>query len=60
MEQTPIRRRAYSPKFKLEVIHYAEKHSNNKASKEFSIDRKRIREWKQKKENFQLQLDQGE
>ena len=59
IEQTPTRRRAYSPKFKLDVVRFAEQHNNNMASKEFKVDRNQIRDWREKKENYQKQLDEG-
>lgn len=42
----------YSTKFKLEAIAYAENHSNNSASKKFTVDDKRIRYWRKSKEEL--------
>ena len=41
----------YSPAFKKEVIAYAEASGNRPASKRFSIDEKKVREWRAKKSN---------
>ena len=43
----------YSPAFKKEVIAYAEARGNRPASKRFSIDEKRVREWRAKKSNIE-------
>lgn len=42
-------RKTYSFAFKLKVITYTEEKGKNSASKLFSVDRKRVREWCQKK-----------
>jgi hypothetical protein len=36
----------YDVRFKLEALAYAEKHSGEKAAKQFGVDSRRIREWK--------------
>lgn len=61
MEQTPTpkRNRAYSPKFKVEVLQYAEENSDNKASKVYKVPRSVIPVWRSKKENYQVQLNGG-
>ncbi|PFX15674.1 Pogo transposable element with KRAB domain [Stylophora pistillata] len=43
----------YSLAFKKEVIAYAEARGNRPASKRFSIDEKRVREWRAKKSNIE-------
>ena len=43
----------YSLSFKKEVIAYAEARENRPASKRFSIDEKRVREWQAKKSNIE-------
>lgn len=43
----------YSLAFKKEVIAYAELSGNRLASKRFSVDEKRIREWRAKKSNIE-------
>ena len=43
----------YSPAFKKEVIAYAEARGNLPTSKRFSIDEKRVREWRAKKSNIE-------
>ena len=43
---------SYTLKYKLEAIAYAENNSINSASKKFNVERKRIREWKSKKEEL--------
>ena len=40
-------------KFKLNAISCAEIHGNHAAVKKYKVDRKRIREWRQKKANIQ-------
>ena len=42
----------YTLKYKLEAIAYAENNNISSASKKFNVDRKRIREWKDKKEDL--------
>ena len=39
--------KSYTMEFKLRVVEYAVLHGNHKASKEFQVDRKRIRDWRQ-------------
>ena len=43
---------SYTLKYKLEAIAYAENNNISSASKKFNVDRKRIREWKDKKEEL--------
>jgi hypothetical protein len=51
----------YTVKEKLEIVDYAKKHkSDNKASKHYDVDRKRIREWKgQEQQLKRLSLEAG-
>ena len=53
--------KSYSLKFKLEVVEAAKKTSIGAASRKFSIDRKRIREWLKQKNviNEKLQATTG-
>lgn len=44
--------KSYTLKFKLDVISYAETHGKHAAERKYKIDRKRIREWRQKKQAF--------
>ena len=44
--------RAYTVAFKLEVVAHAECSSIGAASIKFNVDRKRIREWRKKKEEL--------
>lgn len=41
--------RSYTVKFKIEAVEYAEKNSISAAAKKYNVDRKTIREWKEKK-----------
>ena len=43
---------SYTLKYKLEAIAYAENNNISSASKKFNVDRKHIREWKDKKEEL--------
>ena len=43
---------SYTLKYKLEAIAYVENNNISSASKKFNADRKRIREWKDKKEEL--------
>ena len=52
-KKTVEKHRAYDVKFKLKVIEAATKTSISAASREFSIDRKRIREWIKHREKLQ-------
>ena len=45
--------KSYTLKFKLDAISYAEIHGNHAAEKKYKVDRKRIREWRQKKSSIQ-------
>ena len=45
--------KSYTLKFKLDAISYAEIHGNHAAEKKYKGDRKRIREWRQKKASIQ-------
>jgi hypothetical protein len=45
-------RRSYTLKEKLEAMDYAQKHSIKGASLHFKVDRKRIREWKDQKDEL--------
>lgn len=44
--------RAYTVAFKLEAVTHAENSTNGAASVKFNVDRKRIREWRKKKEEL--------
>ena len=46
----------YSLSFKKEVIAYAEIRGSRPASKQFSVDERRIREWRANKSNIEGQL----
>ena len=48
------------PKFKLEVVRFADQNSGNKASKEFKVPRSVIPEWRTKKDDYKKQMDEGE
>ena len=39
--------KSYTITFKLKVIDYAKIHGNHKCSRDFKVDRKRVREWRQ-------------
>ena len=43
------RRNAYDSNFKLQVINFAEQHTNAAAEREFGINEKMIRDWRKKK-----------
>ena len=43
----------YSLKFKLDAISFAAIHGNHAAEKKYNVDRKRIREWREKKESIE-------
>ncbi|CAG8465715.1 24355_t:CDS:1, partial [Gigaspora rosea] len=45
--------RSYTIAFKLETIKYAEDTSNRAAAKFYNVDRKRVQEWRKKKEKFE-------
>jgi transposase-like protein len=49
MASTSRGHRAYSAAFKLKVVQLAESKGKHHASKFFNVDRKRVREWCQKK-----------
>ena len=44
------KRHSYSMDFKKQVIKYAEENSNRSAASKFSIDVKRVREWRPNKD----------
>ena len=56
MEKTTSHRgetvKSYTIAFKLKVIDYAVLHGNHKASRDFKVDRKRIREWRQNEKSL--------
>jgi hypothetical protein len=37
---------SYDFAFKLKVVNYAKEHGNHKAADHFSVDRKKVREWR--------------
>lgn len=43
---------AYDLGYKIKVIEFAKNHGNHAASRNFSVDRKRVREWRQKEDNI--------
>ena len=43
------RKRSYGILFKLKVVEFAEKESNNAAAWKFQVDERRVREWRSKK-----------
>ena len=45
--------KSYSLQFKLSGISFATAHGNHAAEKKFNVDRKRIREWREKKESIE-------
>ena len=47
----------YDVRFKLEALAYAEKHSGEKAAKQFGVDSRRIREWKKQKADLLAMSD---
>jgi hypothetical protein len=47
----------YDVRFKLEALAYAEKHSGEKAAKQFGVDSRRIREWKKQKTDLLAMSD---
>ena len=47
-----LRLHSYDFNFKLKVINYAKQHGNHKALKVYSVDRKRVREWRKIEESL--------
>ena len=47
-------KRSYTISFKLDVISYAEKTSNRKASLFYQVDRKRVQEWRKQKKELEV------
>lgn len=45
-------KRSYTISFKLKVIEYAEKQSNHAAARNFDVDRRRVIEWRQQKDEL--------
>ena len=43
----------YSLKFRLDAISFGAIHGNHVAEKKYNVDRKRIREWREKKESIE-------
>ena len=43
----------YSRKFKLDAISFAAIHGNHATEKKYNVDRKRTREWREKKESIE-------
>ena len=43
----------YSLKFKLDAISFAAIHGNHATEKKYNVDRKRTREWREKKESIE-------
>ena len=52
------KRRAYSIKFKIEVIQFAEKHSNRETGRKFKIDESMVRRWLHKKKEINEAYEQ--
>ena len=51
---------SYSSEFKLKAVRFAEDcNSNRKAAAKFGVDRKRIREWRQKKSKLEAARESG-
>ena len=49
MATVPIKRSSYTVSFKLKVIDSAEKSSNRRASREYGVNEKLVRDWRKKK-----------
>ena len=45
-------KRSYDAAFKLKVVAYAEQNSNRGAGRKFSVDERRVREWRKQKEQL--------
>ena len=43
---------SYTVSFKITAIQYAELHGNRAAERKFNVDRKRIREWRAKRDEI--------
>ena len=43
----------YPSQFKLDVISFAQIHGNRTAERKFNVDRKRIRDWREKIESIE-------
>lgn len=52
--------KSYSFSFKLKVVDFAKANSNNKASKTFDIDRKRVIEWRKSEIKIRSMIEGGE
>ena len=48
--------KSYTIAFKLKAVDYAVVHGNHKAAKDFKVDRRRIREWRQKEYELRKQI----
>ena len=46
------KKRSFTASFKLKVVEYAEKNSNRGAARKFSVDDKRVREWRKQKNSL--------
>ena len=46
--------RAYSMKFKMEVIKYAEQNSHRSAGTKFQVDVKRVKEWRKQSDEISV------
>ncbi|KAL2091434.1 hypothetical protein ACEWY4_013697 [Coilia grayii] len=59
MAPVPRKYKKYNFKFKLSVIKYAEEISGEAAAKHFSVDPKRVREWRKQKSELQRLSEEG-
>ena len=50
-------RNAYDSNFKLQVINFAEQHTNTAAEREFGINEKMIRDWRKRRPSWRLWRD---
>ena len=52
-EAVITKKRSFDAAFKLQVVEYAEKKNTNRsAGRKFSVDEKRVREWKKQKHDL--------
>ena len=53
MSSTSNKRHKYTAQFKLRVVQFAEKSSNSKAGREFGVNEKLVRDWRQNVDKLQ-------
>ena len=51
-QEVTQKKRSFEASFKLKVIEFAETSTNRGAGRKFSVDEKRVREWKKQKEQL--------